>query len=137
MRKFLSTVVAVAAAGLVVITASAAGSYRGVEPVVVAGTPGCKDITGLSYSAEVKFVLPVGGQSAGGIYLIPDQPGSGWYVLLNERVRAVIVKGGPNANVYRYQGDLFSDGQLETPLNPKNGKPYGLGYVTFCYDPPA
>jgi hypothetical protein len=137
MRKFLSTVVAVAAAGLVVITASAAGSYRGVEPVVVAGAPGCKDIAGLSYGAEVKFVLPVGGQSAGGIYLIPDQPGIGWYVLLNERVRAVIVKGGPNANVYRYQGDLFSDGQLETPLNPKNGRPYGLSYVTFCYDPPA
>jgi hypothetical protein len=137
MRKFLLTVVAVAAAGLVVITASAAGSYWGVEPVVVAGSPSCKDIAGLSYSAEVKFAEPVNGVNAGGIYLLLLQRGIDWYTLLHENVRAVIVKGGPNANVYRYPGDIFSDGLLGTPLNPKNGKPYGLGYVTVCYDPPA
>jgi hypothetical protein len=137
MRKFLLAVVAVAAAGLVVIAASAAGSYRGVEPVVVAGSPSCNDLAGLSYSAEVKFAEPVNGANAGGIYLLLDQTGISWYVLLNENVRAVIVKGGPNANVYFLPEGVFSDGLLAPPNNPKNGKPYGLGYLTFCYDPPA
>ena len=49
-------------------------------------------------------------------------------------VRAVIVKGGSNANVYVYPRGDYSDGGLQTPVNPKSGKPYGLGYVTFCYD---
>lgn len=137
MRKFLRTVVAVAAAGLVIVAASAAGSYRGVEPVVVAGSPSCKDIAGLSYSAEVKFAEPVNGSNLDGIYLLLDQTGISWYTLLNENVRAVIVKGGPNANVYRYPGGDFSDGLIVPPRNPKNGKLYGLGYVTVCYDPPA
>jgi hypothetical protein len=137
MRKFLLPVVAVAAAGLVIVAAGAAGSFRGVEPVVVAGSPGCRDVAGLSYSAEVKFVAPVNGMSAGGIHLFVEESGVGWYVLFNENVRAVIVKGGPNANVYRYPGGDFSDGLLAPPRNPKNGKPYGLGYVTFCYNLPA
>jgi hypothetical protein len=137
MRKYFLTVVAVAATGLVIVAASAAGSYRGIEPVLVAGNPGCKDLAGLSYSAEVKFVSPVNGMSAGGIHLFVEESGVGWYVLLNENVRAVIVKGGTNANVYRYPGGDFSDGSLVPPRNPKNGSLYGLGSVTFCYDPPA
>jgi hypothetical protein len=71
------------------------------------------------------------------MHFVLDENGVGWFVLFNENVRAVIVKGGPNANVYRYPGGDFSDGSLSTPLNPKNGKPYGPGSVTFCFDPPA
>jgi hypothetical protein len=137
MRKFLLPVVAVAAAGLIVVTASTAASYRGVEPAIVAGSPGCRDLAGLSYGAEVKFVSPVNGVNAGGMHFVLDENGVGWWVLFNEDVRAVIVKGGPNANVYRYPEGVFSDGSMGTPLNPKNGKPYGLSYVTFCYNPPA
>lgn len=141
MRKFLLTIVAVVAAGLVVVAVGAAGSYRGVEPVVVEGSPKCRDI-GLGSSTEVKFVSPVNGMSAGGIHLFVDTVDPlvgalGWYVLNHENVRAVIAKGGPNANVYRYPGGDFSDGLLTTPTNPKTGAPYGLGYVTFCYNLPA
>jgi hypothetical protein len=141
MRKSLLTIVAVVAAGLVVVAVGAAGSYRGVEPVVVAGSPKCGDL-GLKSSTEVKFVSPVNGMSAGGIHLFVDTSDPfvgalGWYVVNHENVRAVIAKGGPNANVYRYPGGDFSDGLLTTPTNPKNGTPYDLGYVTFCYDPPA
>ncbi|WP_170233691.1 hypothetical protein [Ornithinimicrobium humiphilum] len=51
-------------------------------------------------------------------------------------IDAVIVKGGPNANVYRYDppAESFGDTGLVTPTNPNNYKPYGLSHVDFCYD---
>ena len=137
MRKFLFTIVAVVAAGLVVVAVGAAGSVRGVEPVVVAGSPKCSDLAGLNATAELKFGSPVNGLTAGGIHLFVLTGGVGWWVENHENVRAVIVKGGPNANVYWYPGGDLSDDGLATPTNAKKGTPYGLGYVSFCYDPPA
>ncbi len=53
----------------------------------------------------------------------------------------VIVKGGPNANLYAYW-DLLdnSDVGLHTPLNPNGNtqggtKVYGFSHVDFCFDP--
>ncbi|PWH18465.1 MAG: hypothetical protein DDG59_05865 [Anaerolineae bacterium] len=45
----------------------------------------------------------------------------------------VIVKGGPNANVYSYSPASKGDTDLTTPTNPKNSTPYGLSHVEFCY----
>jgi hypothetical protein len=52
---------------------------------------------------------------------------------------AVIVKGGPNANVYVYQPNPTDpeglQGQgLSAPINPNNGQPYGLSHIDFCFD---
>jgi len=48
----------------------------------------------------------------------------------------VIAKGGPNGNVYDYRpgGSAHDDG-LSTPINPSNGKPYGLSHISFCVVP--
>lgn len=48
---------------------------------------------------------------------------------------AIIVKGGPNASVYFEGCDecLTSGTNLSAPINPNNGKPYGLSNITFCY----
>ena len=48
---------------------------------------------------------------------------------------AIIVKGGPNANVYFSGCDecLTGGTGLSAPINPANGKPYGLSNITFCY----
>ncbi|WP_374960207.1 hypothetical protein [Gilvibacter sp.] len=48
-------------------------------------------------------------------------------------VCAVIVKGGPGANVYYYPDGACSDTDLHAPINPANGTPYGLSHVTFCF----
>lgn len=54
----------------------------------------------------------------------------------------VIVKGGPNALLYNYglgadgTDDDFGTG-LHAPLNPRNGKFFGLSHITFCFDPKA
>lgn len=48
-------------------------------------------------------------------------------------IEKVIVKGGPNANVYSYSPASTADTDLTTPTNPSNNKPYGLSHVEFCY----
>jgi hypothetical protein len=49
----------------------------------------------------------------------------------------VVVKGGPAANIFYYEGGAYSDTELYAPTNPKNGKRYGLSHMSFGYnDPP-
>lgn len=52
-------------------------------------------------------------------------------------IDAVIVKGGPNANLYLYDPEALSnDGEpsLHAPVNPSNGLYYGLSHIEFCFD---
>jgi hypothetical protein len=141
MRKFLLVVAAVAATGLVVAAAAGAATDRDVNPVFVSGNPDCKDLAGVTSAIQAKFDAPTNGATDGRVHLLLLTTGVSWYVLNNEDVDAVIVKGGSGANVYRYPGPGpgsaagdFSDGGLTTPLN-KGGKPAALGYVTVCYTP--
>ena len=126
-----------AAAALVAVFgagAASAGSVRGIEPFVLSGNAGCAAIPGLNYTTEVDFDAPVNGSSAPGVHITIDGARIGWYTLGDVLVKAVIVKGGSSANVYRYtSGQDYSDGGLFTPSNPKNGKPYDLGTVRVCY----
>lgn len=47
-------------------------------------------------------------------------------------VGAVIVKGGPAANVYFYEEGTLEDNNLTAPVNA-SGKPAGISNVTFCF----
>jgi hypothetical protein len=47
---------------------------------------------------------------------------------------AVIVKGGPGANLYEYDPESFGDIDLHAPINSNNDEPYSLSYVEFCFD---
>jgi len=134
MRKFVLFAAAVAAASLVVVAAASAATDRGITPFYVSGNPDCKDLAGVSSAVAAKFVLPPNGATDGRVNLLLLPNGVTWYVLQNEDVDAVIVKGGNGANVYRYPAGHFSDGGLTTPLN-KNGKPAALSYVEVCYTP--
>jgi hypothetical protein len=159
MRKLMLTVAAIVVAGSVVVATGAAvdvpSSFRGIKPVVFAGNPDCKDLTGWvdpdrTYSTQVKFVAPVNGTSGGGMEVVIDPnnpPGTaiGWFTHNLEDVRAVIVKGGASANVYFYpstehqaEGD-FGDGGMTTPgtLDKKGNLKFpALSYMEFCYYPP-
>jgi len=50
-------------------------------------------------------------------------------------VYAVLVKGGPNANLYCYvfENGILGDFGLIAPINPSNDKPYGISHVDFAY----
>jgi len=54
----------------------------------------------------------------------------------NIGVDAVFVKGGPGGLLYVYDPPEESTGDtgLHAPVNPANGKFYGLSHVSFCYD---
>jgi hypothetical protein len=52
-------------------------------------------------------------------------------------VCAVIVKGGPNANVYYYyvyEEPVYGDTGLTAPFNEQSGKTYNISHVTFCFN---
>jgi hypothetical protein len=52
-------------------------------------------------------------------------------------IDAVIVKGGPNANLYAYEPEAMSNAgepALHAPVNPSNGMYYGLSHIAFCFD---
>jgi hypothetical protein len=126
--------IVVALAALVLAGIATGASYRGYVPVVISGNPGCADVPNLSFTTQVRFSTPVNGATAGGVHITVDGNTLGWYTLGDILVKAVIVKGGPNANLYRYPAiDDYSDGTLLPPVNTKTGSVYSLGSATFCY----
>jgi LPXTG-motif cell wall-anchored protein len=52
----------------------------------------------------------------------------------NIGVDIVIVKGGPNSNVYTYDPESTGDTGLHAPVNPNNDMFFGLSHISFCYD---
>jgi hypothetical protein len=52
----------------------------------------------------------------------------------NIGVDQVIVKGGPNANIYTYSTESMGDTGLHAPVNPNNDRFFGLSHISFCYD---
>jgi len=144
----------VAAAALLLLLATPAvaqdagpPSGNGVVPQFWPGNPDCADI-GLAFGFKIDgspngtFPMTSGnGSLTGGA---PEDPGNSitisnsdgstfdWASTLG--VDAVIVKGGPNANVFAYLPEEIADTVLHAPINASNGNPYGLSHIEFCYD---
>jgi hypothetical protein len=97
----------------------------------VDGNPDCATL-GAGYR-EVKIdPVPQGTtRFAGGSITVSDRVFD-WST--DSGVDAVIVKGGPNANVYRLSPEGTSGTGFRAPTNPSNGQPYGLSHITFCFD---
>jgi hypothetical protein len=115
--------VCVLAVGAVASAAQAAQ----VTPTLVADNPDCSE---LGYTTIAKFDPPNDGTQAGVTIDRVDEHFLNWTSTV--AVDAVIVKGGPDANVYAYPLDTFGDVGLSAPDN--GGQPYGLSHVEFCTD---
>lgn len=124
MRKSLLATVGLLAGLFLVAPAADAAS---VTPTFYEGNLTCEDF---GYTTINKFDPPNAG-SAAGITLIRNA-GSSISWTSTVPVDAVMVKGGPNGNIYEYPNDTFSDSNLVPPTNPSNGEPYGLSHVNFC-----
>jgi hypothetical protein len=108
-----------------------------VDPVFVAGNPNC--VT-LDYAFGFK---PQPEPPPSGTYTFPDgfntvtitSDGTFFDWTSTLGIDAVIVKGGPNANVYIYDppAEAFSDTGLHSPANPSGGFA-GISHIEFCYD---
>jgi hypothetical protein len=127
-RGLLIGVVATAGAAALFTALPAWGAS--VTPVVVRGNPSCPAGT------TTLKVEPVsdGTFTDGTLTVNLDVTGSIFDWASNIGVDQVIVKGGPNANVYTYPLESTGDTGLSAPINPANGQPYGLSHVSFCYD---
>lgn len=123
-------------------------SSSGVAPVVVTGENNGGNVTcaeaasnagipGYAYTTG-KQDYPFSSTSFGnGVSVTTDGTYVSWsitppagYCVSNV---AVIVKGGPNANVYYYNDGQSSDSGLAAPVNA-SGNPAGLSNLTICYN---
>lgn len=111
-----------------------------VDPVFVAGNPSCTDL-GYDFGFKPQPEPPPSGtyyypapDLINTVTIASDGTYFDWTSTLS--VDAVIVKGGPNANVYVYDPptESFGDTGLHSPINPNNDRPYAISHIEFCYD---
>ncbi|MCU0312670.1 MAG: hypothetical protein MUC84_01230 [Solirubrobacteraceae bacterium] len=140
-RRLLVTATAAALTALLLLLLAGSARAASVEPVFVPGNPTCSSV-GLG-SAEYKIDPPQQGVTTyafGGLQVKVTVTGLtfAWEITsgAGSVINGVVVKGGPNANVYAYgAGGATSDTMLHAPVNPSNGKFYGLSHISFCRTP--
>ena len=113
-------------------TSVASSSGGNVTCGEVATTTGCT----FEETSKIDYYGGGGGTVDGIITWTTDGTYVNWTSTVPVKI-AVIVKGGPNASVY-FSGceeeDCTQIGSgLSAPINPNNGRPYGLSNITFCY----
>jgi hypothetical protein len=112
--------------------------FQHVDPVFVADNPSCTDL-GYSFGFKPQpEPPPTGDYGFPNTNLTVSISSDGTYFdwTSDLGVDAVIVKGGPNANLYVYdppQESLGDDG-LHSPINPNNDEPFAISHIEFCYD---
>ena len=118
-------VIGVFAAVLALFGGTLSASAASVTPTVLAGNPSCEG--GLK-------IEPVSSGTYGPITIAVS--GSSFSFSANGvLVTSVIVKGGPNANLYTYPAPgVSSDTGLTAPINAKTDRPYGLSHLCFFFD---
>lgn len=109
-------------------------SGNGIEPVYVPGNPTCGCLGYGDYERKIEPVVS-GTYNIDGTNTITIVV-SGSYVDWTSTIGidSVVVKGGPNANLYVYDPEASSDTDLHAPINPHSGQVYGLSHISFCYD---
>ncbi|MBD3288769.1 hypothetical protein GF337_08210, partial [candidate division KSB1 bacterium] len=115
-------------------------SAANVAPILEEGNPDCGDLQYCSCSMSFK---PQPEPPPSGTYPYPNDPsnsitinsdGTNFSWTSTLPVCCVIVKGGPNANVYVYDPKSYGDNDLHAPTNPNNGRLYEISHIEFCYD---
>jgi hypothetical protein len=133
-----SLITAAAFTGGAAAPAAAGKATPSVAPTVVPGNPTCES---LGYAHGLKFDTGAPGTysgkiGSGKVEWSTDGKSVDWKSTVG--IDAVLVKGGPMANHYKYDPpkESYGDKGLTAPVNPKNkhGKTYGVSHVTFCYD---
>ncbi|HET9672924.1 MAG TPA: CARDB domain-containing protein [Actinomycetota bacterium] len=122
-------------------------SGDGVQPTFEGGNPECLDVMAASdflfeekrepvvdETVELSYELDGGQVLTGTLVIEVHEDGTVDFTITGDFVAAgVIVKGGPNANVYDYRptGNTADTG-LHAPVNPESQRFYGLSHLTFC-----
>jgi len=145
LRVLIAASAIVAAFGGAIVV-NATHTAQGVVHTTVTGNVACSVGT-----VQVKVDPPANGFYANGEIEIYDLTSTSfsWRLVNPTKTAAeggldanqVLVKGGPNTEVYQYlpfPPVIHDDDQgLTAPINPNNGRPYGLSHISFCFDPKA
>lgn len=118
-------------------------SGDGVQPILKAGNPACLDVMAKGdFLFEHKTGVPeddtidlsFDGLSGTLVIEVDEENETFDFSLTGDFVAAgVIVKGGDGANFYDYRpAGNAADTSLHAPVNPSNGKFYGLSHISFC-----
>jgi hypothetical protein len=103
-----------------------------VLPTTVPDNTTCKD---LGYTNGFKVEPPSSGTytlpNGGAVTITTDGTYFDWTSTIG--IDAVIVKGGDNANVYRYYPPAHGDSALHPPMNPSGGYAT-ISHIDFCYN---
>ena len=125
-------VAAVVALLVVVAGPSGTTSATDVDPILVEANPQCSDF-GVAEAFRVDPVadgtFPVPG---GSITIVVNNGAKTFDWTSTVSIGQIIVKGGPDANLYVYVPASFGDTDLHAPTNPKNGRFFGLSHISFC-----
>ena len=127
----------VATAGTIIASLTFAGVASADEPTVTQldGNPTCSAIDPGYFEVKIDNVRQ-GRTVFGGDVLEGSIVVKGLFFdwSATPGVDAVVVKGGPAANVYQAGDEMTSGTGLHAPINPDNGRPYGLSHISFCSD---
>ncbi|MFI8190801.1 hypothetical protein ACIF8T_18635 [Streptomyces sp. NPDC085946] len=113
-------------------------SVSGEQPIEVPGNP---DFGDLDFDCDLIVQVDPAREGTFGPVTVSDitdeDEGAGqtfdFDVTGDWAVAGVIVKGGPNANLYDYRPNgIGSDENLHAPINPNSGRYYGLSHIDFC-----
>ena len=130
--RYIAVGVASMAAGALLIVGGLPGTAGAthVDPTQESGNATCPAGT-----TELKVEPVVSGTfTEGPLTVTLVVTGATFSFTSNIGVDVVIVKGGPNSNVYDYRpGESTGDTGLHAPANA-SGQPAGLSHVSFCYD---
>ncbi|HEX6197722.1 MAG TPA: SpaA isopeptide-forming pilin-related protein [Jiangellaceae bacterium] len=120
-----------------------------VQPTGVHGNPTCSDVTDpddflfefkLEPVEDGTFPLSFDGLTGSVTvdqYNTPDGQAFDFSFAGDFVAATVVVKGGPDANLYDYIAASFAPGAqadtfLHAPINPNNDRFYGLSHISFC-----
>jgi len=128
----LAMLFSVVAVALAVSYAPQPAQAGDVTPVLVDGNPDCGD-SGLEELVRIDPVeggtFPVAG---GSITVAVNSSAKTFDWTSTVSIGLIVVKGGPNANLYLYDPASFGDTGLHSPVNPNNDMFYGLSHISFC-----
>jgi hypothetical protein len=151
-KSWLAASAAMVVLTSVVVTALIAPAAN-ADGTPVSGNKNCRDL--IEGKPELRIENPATGSYTDGtltvalsVYTLaaddPSHPGNQTgspvfdFTATGGSVVGIAVKGGPNTNFYDYRPNGVTSGtKLHAPVNPNNGKFYGLSHVSFCYEPKA
>ena len=120
-----------------------APSANGFQPVVIDVRAECRHIDESLLELKIDGSPPTSGvydfsDGVNTLALLTRGTYFGWWSMLG--IDGVIVKGGGEANGYKYAalddhaGEWFQDNLLHAPLDGPGGDPFELTEILFCYD---